>query len=173
MKNYNCINNRNHETDEWEPLNCTVETRDDEDLPLFFAHGATSRSPSRKTFRRPKGSALKKSISTKRLKELFGLFHFPVYRPNHMGYQEHRMLIHEDGSNTSESYIYDLSIQKSASIDSWMSFSEDGYSSCNETPAQFHHALDITDISDLTASSPSLSSSEDFNFDDLRSMYSI
>jgi hypothetical protein len=105
---------------------------------------------------------------------MFGMFHFPMHKPTHLGYQEHGMSFHEDGSDTSESYIYDLSIQKSGSVDSWMSFSEDGYS-YNEMPAQFN-ALEISELSDLSASlssSSTPSSSEEFSFDDSRTLYSI
>ncbi|CAJ1946135.1 unnamed protein product, partial [Cylindrotheca closterium] len=149
------MNNRNHEKECWEPLNCTIETRDDDDVPLFFTQD-DPRSPSRKSFGRPGRHALKKSISTRRLKKVFGMLHFPMHKPTHMGYQEHGMSFHEDGSDTSESYIYDLSIEKSESVDSWMSFSEDGYS-CDASPAQFN-ALEISDLSDLSASLSSSSS---------------
>lgn len=165
--------------------NRTVESRDDDDIPLFLIEDHSPSPPPRNKHLRPRRFAMKKMrISTTRLKEAFGMFHFCSlhrhHKPDHSGlhYREHRITFdeEEDCDSSSASHVFDLSIQTSGSIDNWISFSEDGFSHDEIMFTQFNAHDKLSDVSASPESSefpPEFSPTEDYDLNDCRTTYSI
>jgi hypothetical protein len=76
---YKCVNRRPAD-DYWEGLNDGMDSYDDDSVPLFYSD--KKEAPAIKHFSRP--------ISTRRLKRLFGMFHFSLPKRNSFGYHRHR-----------------------------------------------------------------------------------
>jgi hypothetical protein len=125
---YKCVNRRPADN-YWEGLNDGMDSYDDDSVSLFYSD--KKEAPAIKHFSRP--------ISTRRLKQLFGMSHFSLPKRNSFGYRRHRRTHDHDHADEDEFLIYPPGRD---TTDHWRPLSDDGLPDLFDEEASVQFSLD-------------------------------